>query len=118
MARKTLLKNDPVCGEQISRSLAQARHRRTWTERQSEPHRRDDSADRGGPHAEKGFLNIAIGSFGLAASLGATFSTTLAGWIADRYGLPMAFLALSAVRGRGPPRRAARHARNPDAIGY
>jgi MFS family permease len=44
-----------------------------------------------------GFLNLAIGSFGLAASLGATFSTTLAGWIADRFGLHMAFLALSAA---------------------
>jgi predicted MFS family arabinose efflux permease len=44
-----------------------------------------------------GYLNLAIGSFGLAASLGATFSTTLAGWIADRFGLRMAFLALSAA---------------------
>ena len=44
-----------------------------------------------------GFLNLAIGSFGLAASLGATFSTTLAGWIADRFGLEAAFLALSAA---------------------
>ena len=46
-----------------------------------------------------GFLNLAIGSFGLAASLGATFSTALAGWIADRYGLRLAFLALSAAGG-------------------
>jgi MFS family permease len=46
-----------------------------------------------------GFLNLAIGSFGLAASLGATVSTTLAGLIADRYGLRMAFLALSAAGG-------------------
>jgi predicted MFS family arabinose efflux permease len=44
-----------------------------------------------------GFLNMAIGSFGLAASLGATFSTSLAGWIADRFGLRMAFLALAAA---------------------
>jgi MFS family permease len=44
-----------------------------------------------------GYLNLAIGSFGLAASLGATFSTTLAGWIADHFGLRMAFLALSAA---------------------
>ncbi len=42
-----------------------------------------------------GFLNLAIGTFGLAASLGATFSTTLAGWIADRFGLRIAFLALT-----------------------
>ncbi len=46
-----------------------------------------------------GFLNLAIGSFGLAASLGATVSTAVAGWIADRFGLPMAFLALSAAGG-------------------
>ncbi len=46
-----------------------------------------------------GYLNLAIGSFGLAASLGATFSTTLAGLIAVRYGLPAAFLALSACGG-------------------
>ena len=46
-----------------------------------------------------GFLNLAIGSFGLASSLGATFSTTLAGWIADRFGLRIAFLALAAAGG-------------------
>jgi MFS family permease len=42
-----------------------------------------------------GFLNLAIGSFGLAASLGATFSTTLAGLIVDRFGLRAAFLVLA-----------------------
>lgn len=46
-----------------------------------------------------GYLNLAIGSFGLAASLGATFSTTVAGWIADRFGVPVAFLALAAAGG-------------------
>ena len=46
-----------------------------------------------------GYLNLAIGSFGFAASLGATFSTTLAGWIADHFGLPVAFLALSVAGG-------------------
>jgi predicted MFS family arabinose efflux permease len=40
---------------------------------------------------------MAIGSFGLAASLGATFNTSLAGWIADRFGLRMAFLTLAAA---------------------
>ncbi len=44
-----------------------------------------------------GYLNLAIGSLGLAASLGATLSTTLAGWIADRFGAPAAFLALAAA---------------------
>ena len=44
-----------------------------------------------------GYLNLAIGSFGLAASLGATVSTTLAGIIAGTFGLRVAFLALSAA---------------------
>ena len=42
-----------------------------------------------------GHLNLAIGSFGLAAGLGATFSTTAAGWVADRMGARMAFLGLA-----------------------
>ena len=42
-----------------------------------------------------GFMNIAIGSLGLAAGIGATVGTTLAGWIADHMGLPAAFVALS-----------------------
>lgn len=46
---------------------------------------------------QTGFLNLAIGSFGLAASLGATFSTTLAGWIADALGLRAAFFTLAFV---------------------
>jgi predicted MFS family arabinose efflux permease len=46
-----------------------------------------------------GYLNLAIGSFGLAASLGSTLSTTLAGWIADAFGLRLAFLALTAAGG-------------------
>lgn len=44
---------------------------------------------------QNGYLNLAIGSFGLAASLGATISTTLAGWIADFFGLHAAFLFLA-----------------------
>lgn len=44
---------------------------------------------------QTGFLNFAIGSFGLAASLGATLSTSLAGWIADFSGPRVAFLALA-----------------------
>src|SRR5262249_4244409 len=46
---------------------------------------------------ETGHLNLAIGSFGLAAGLGATLSTTLAGWVADQMGLEMAFLGLALV---------------------
>jgi MFS family permease len=44
-----------------------------------------------------GYLNLAIGSFGLAAGLGATFGTTVAGWIADNFNPQVAFLALSVV---------------------
>jgi MFS family permease len=44
-----------------------------------------------------GHLNLAIGSFGLAAGLGATFSTAGAGWVADRMGTGMAFLGLALV---------------------
>ncbi len=44
-----------------------------------------------------GFLNLAIGSLGLAAGLGATFSPSLAGLVADRFGDPAAFLSLGAA---------------------
>lgn len=44
-----------------------------------------------------GFLNLTIASLGLAASLGAMFSTSLAGLLADRLGLGATFLALAAV---------------------
>jgi len=44
-----------------------------------------------------GFLNLAISSISLAAGLGATFSTTAAGWLADTMGAPAAFLGLSIV---------------------
>ena len=47
--------------------------------------------------AKTGHLNLAIGSFGLAAGLGATVSTTAAGLIADRLGPAAAFLGLAAV---------------------
>ena len=48
-----------------------------------------------------GYLNLAIGALGLAGSIGATISTVLAGWIADRAGLPAAFLALAAAGAAG-----------------
>jgi MFS family permease len=44
-----------------------------------------------------GHLNLAIGSFGLAGGLGATFSTSVAGWVADRMGSGTAFLGLALV---------------------
>jgi predicted MFS family arabinose efflux permease len=44
-----------------------------------------------------GYLNLAIGSLGLAAGIGATASTTAAGWLADTLGAPTAFFALALV---------------------
>ena len=44
-----------------------------------------------------GYFNLAIGSLGLAVSIGATISTLLAGWIFDAAGAPAAFLALAAA---------------------
>jgi MFS family permease len=44
-----------------------------------------------------GYLNLAIGSLGLAAGLGATASTTLAGVATDAFGAPVAFLGLAAA---------------------
>jgi MFS family permease len=46
-----------------------------------------------------GHMNLAIGSLGLASGLGAIFSTTAAGWIADQMGAGMAFLSLALVGG-------------------
>jgi MFS family permease len=47
--------------------------------------------------SRQGFLNLAIGSIALAGTLGAAVSTTVAGWITDMFGAPVAFLALAAV---------------------
>ena len=44
-----------------------------------------------------GYLNLAIGALGLAAGLGATASTTAAGWVADLFGPPAAFLGLALI---------------------
>lgn len=44
-----------------------------------------------------GYLNFAIGSIGLATGIGATFSTSIAGWIADTEGPRLAFLFLAAT---------------------
>jgi MFS family permease len=44
-----------------------------------------------------GYLNLAIGSLGLAAGLGATFSTVVAGAVAERFGEPAMFLFLAAA---------------------
>ena len=42
-----------------------------------------------------GHLNLALGFVGFAMGIGATLSTTIAGWIADHYGDPAAFAALA-----------------------
>jgi len=44
-----------------------------------------------------GHFNLALGFVGLAIGVGATASTGLAGWAADRYGTEWAFLCLAAV---------------------
>ena len=44
-----------------------------------------------------GFLNLAISSLNLAIGLGAMLSTTIAGWVADTLGAPVAFLGLAIV---------------------
>jgi MFS family permease len=44
-----------------------------------------------------GHFNLALGSVGFAIGIGGTFSTTLAGWVADRYGDPAAFVGLAAI---------------------
>jgi MFS family permease len=46
-----------------------------------------------------GYLNLAIGALGLAAGIGATVSTVIAGWIGDQAGDTMTFLFLAAVGG-------------------
>jgi len=45
----------------------------------------------------RGRFNLCVGIFGLAVGIGATISTTLAGWVADAAGDRMAFAALAAI---------------------
>jgi MFS family permease len=47
--------------------------------------------------ARSGHFNLCLGFVGLAIGVGATISTVAAGWIADRFGEPAAFLALALV---------------------
>jgi MFS family permease len=46
-------------------------------------------------------FNLCIGVFGLAAAAGATISTTMAGWLADVAGEPVAFLGLAVAGAAG-----------------
>ncbi|CAB3791455.1 MFS transporter [Pararobbsia alpina] len=45
----------------------------------------------------KGRYNLCIGIFGLAAGIGATLSTSIAGFVADRFGNTVSFLGLAAA---------------------
>jgi MFS family permease len=44
-----------------------------------------------------GHFNLALGFVGFAIGIGGTFSTTVAGWVADRAGDPAAFVGLAAI---------------------
>lgn len=44
-----------------------------------------------------GRYNLSIGFIGLAIGIGATISTTLAGWVADAFGAPAAYASLALV---------------------
>jgi MFS family permease len=44
-----------------------------------------------------GHLNLSLGFVGFAIGIGATLSTTVAGWIADHYGNPAAFFSLASM---------------------
>lgn len=46
---------------------------------------------------QSGFYTTCVGLFGLAASIGAAISTSVAGWSADRFGRPTTFLMLAAL---------------------
>jgi MFS family permease len=47
--------------------------------------------------ARSGRFNLSMGFIGLAIGVGATISTTLAGWIADAFGAPTAYVSLALV---------------------
>lgn len=46
---------------------------------------------------QSGHFNLSLGFLGFATGIGGTFSTTLAGWISDRYGDAVAFTALASI---------------------
>jgi MFS family permease len=50
---------------------------------------------------KSGHFNLSLGLVGFAIGIGATVSTSLAGFAADRYGDPVAFLLLAAVAAAG-----------------
>src|SRR5262249_37431282 len=48
-----------------------------------------------------GRVNLSLGIVGTAIGIGAALSTTLAGYVSDRFGTPAAFLALAVVAAAG-----------------
>ncbi|MEI9987251.1 MAG: MFS transporter [Aliidongia sp.] len=48
-----------------------------------------------------GHFNLCLGIVGFAIGIGATISTSLAGWAADQFGEPAAFLTLALVAAAG-----------------
>jgi predicted MFS family arabinose efflux permease len=48
-----------------------------------------------------GHFNLALGIAGTAVGLGASFSTTLGGYLSDRFGSEVAFLGLGAIAALG-----------------
>src|SRR6267154_624425 len=44
-----------------------------------------------------GHFNLSLGFVGFAMGIGATLSTSLTGWVGDRYGHPIAFISLAAI---------------------
>jgi MFS family permease len=44
-----------------------------------------------------GHFNLSLGFIGFAMGIGATLSTSLTGWVGDRYGHPIAFASLAAI---------------------
>jgi MFS family permease len=42
-----------------------------------------------------GHFNLSLGVVGFAIGIGATLSTTVAGWLSDRFGIPAAFACLA-----------------------
>ena len=59
-----------------------------------------------------GHFNFTQGVVGVAVGIGASLGTTLAGYIADRFGEAVAFLCLGAVGAAGLVLRACAHARD------
>jgi sugar phosphate permease len=48
-----------------------------------------------------GRFNLSLGMVGMASGIGASLSTTLAGYASDHWGSPVAFLGLAAIAAAG-----------------